>query len=95
MYYSVFGTIVTLFVGVLASWLVKCTDEHQYNLNLLHPLVRKFIRTSESYASNEILNDSVCHMKRKSTVYIIYDADGIANNSTKPTDSKYTRNIVI
>lgn len=89
MYYSVFGTIVALVVGVFASWLAKSTDENQYSVKLLHPIVRKFIRTSESYANNN--ND--LQINRKSTVYTVYATEDIQKQSKNGTDGKYTRNI--
>lgn len=92
MYYSVFGTIVTLFVGVVASWLVQDKNENQYCLKLLHPVVRKFVKTSTSYASNDILNNNAPQINRKSTVYTMYpvDADAFSGNT-----DKYTRKTVI
>lgn len=95
MYYSVFGTIVTLFVGVLVSWLTKGTSQNQYSLKLLHPIVRKFVKTSESYASNDICNNNVPQIKRKSTVYAIYDDEKVPRDLIKVNEAKYTRNIVI
>lgn len=92
MYYSVFGTIVTLFVGVLASWFVKGTDQNQYSLKLLHPIVRKFIKSTESYASNDILSNNAPQITRKSTVYTIYNAK---EELTKPNEAKYTQNIEV
>lgn len=94
MYYSVFGTIVTLFVGVIASWLVKGTAENQYNLKLLHPIVRKYIKTSASYASNDILNNSGPQIKRESTVYSISVIESVPKELTKATEPTYTQKIV-
>lgn len=95
MYYSVFGTIVTVFVGIFASWLTKDTDENQYSLKLLHPIVRKCIQTSESYASNDMVSHNVPKNVRKSTVYAIYDLNDIPGELKVAAEAKYTRNIVI
>lgn len=95
MYYSVFGTIVTLVVGVLASWLFKGTGENQYSLKLLHPVVRKFVRTPEFYANNDILNNRAPQIKRESTVYCISGFEATPKESTNAIEPKYTRNIVI
>lgn len=95
MYYSVFGTIVTLIVGVLASWLVKGTGENQYSLKLLHPVVRKFVRTSEFHANNDIPDNRAPQIKRESTLYSISDFKAAPKELTNAIEPKYTRNIVI
>lgn len=94
MYYSVFGTFVTLLVGLIASWLVKGTVENQYSLKLLHPVVRTFIKTSNSYASNDILNNSAPQIKRESTVFSISDFEAVPKELTNTIEPKYTRNVV-
>lgn len=91
MYYSVFGTVVALAVGVFASWLAKSMDENQYSVKLLHPIVRKFIRTSESYANDDISNSNELRINRKSTVYTIHE--DILRQSKNGTDAKYTQKL--
>lgn len=91
MYYSVFGTLVTVFVGIVASWWTKNRSGNSYSLRLLHPIVRKFIKTSESYASNDMLCKTAPQIRRKSTVYTIYDAEDIPKKLAATTTAKYTK----
>lgn len=43
MYYSFFGTLITVFVGTLVG-IITQSDDDQYDYKLLHPLVLTFCR---------------------------------------------------
>lgn len=70
MYYGIFGSIVTIVVGIVASWMIGDDDGSTYSLKLLHPLIRKFIKTTKTIATNEIIDTSHnLQLKNSSNVY--------------------------
>lgn len=60
MYYSFFGTLITVFVGILVSCLTR-SDADAYDSKFIHPMIYKFtrlFRNSERLFSNEQANSS-------------------------------------
>lgn len=50
MYYSVFGSIVTVFVGTLVSLFTTTED---YDSNLIHPVLSRFVKKQPSAMHDE------------------------------------------
>lgn len=60
MWYSVFGTCITVFVGTLVSWLTR-SDADAYDSKFIHPgiyKITKYFKGSEKLFSNEQNNTS-------------------------------------
>lgn len=75
MYYSVFGSIVTIFVGIIASWIAGEDDGSMYSLKLLHPIIRKFIKTSKTIPTNDVVSvPRNLEMKNSSSVYNVSES---------------------
>lgn len=50
MYYSVFGSIVTVFVGCIVSLLTRTSD---YDSKLVHPILSRFVKSNPSTMIDE------------------------------------------
>lgn len=74
MYYSVFGSLVTVVVGIVVSAFTESGADDSYSAKLLHPLIRRLIQSQDSYASNDVtINNKGAKIKPSSSAYVITD----------------------
>lgn len=69
MYYGLFGTLVTVFVGIVFSWMTKSYEKNEYDERLLHPIVRKYLNKKMEDANDA--NAEYLKVKNNPSVYII------------------------
>lgn len=72
MYYGLLGTLVTVFVGILISWITKHSEKNEFDERLLHPFIRNLLHSKEE---NTLKGGNTEYLKIKSNskVYIISD----------------------
>lgn len=69
MYYGLIGTLVTIIVGIVFSWITNNYEQNEYDERLLHPIIRRFLHKKMENANDA--NTEYFKVKNNSSLYII------------------------